>query len=268
MKEEETNKGLWDELASIHRESQFYDIDSFLKGRNRLREFEINELGNVKGKKIIHLMCHIGLDSLSLVRMGAEVTAIDFSGEAIKTARELSEKTGAHCEFIQSDISSVLDHVNEKFDIVYTSIGVLAWIRDLNRWAKTISELLKNDGFFYIAEIHPFTMLISENATEDNIRITDNYFSSKEAQYYQQEGSYADRSAKVNTKGSYQWGYTISDIINALISNGLELDYLHEFPFTCWPQFNFLHKEANGYFTIPDKLPNLPLLFSIKAHKR
>ncbi|MHB8359935.1 MAG: methyltransferase domain-containing protein [Thermoplasmataceae archaeon] len=94
MKEEETNKGLWDELASIHRESQFYDIDSFLKGRNRLREFEINELGNVKGKKIIHLMCHIGLDSLSLVRMGAEVTAIDFSGEAIKTGRELSEKTG------------------------------------------------------------------------------------------------------------------------------------------------------------------------------
>ncbi|MHB1440522.1 MAG: class I SAM-dependent methyltransferase [Cuniculiplasma sp.] len=268
MKEEEVNKNLWDELARVHVRSQFYDIDSFLKGRNRLREFEIKELGNVKKKKIIHLMCHIGLDSLSLVRMGGEVTAVDFSSESIKIAKELSEKAGIRCKFIQSDISSVLDHVKEKFDVVYTSIGVLAWIRDLNHWAKTVSELLREGGFFYMAEIHPFTMLISEYSTVDDLRISNNYFYPKEAQYYSQEGSYADRSAKVNAKGSYQWERTISDVINSLISNGIELDYIHEFPFTCWPQFNFLHKESDGYFTIPDKLPRFPLLFSVKGHKK
>ncbi len=125
-----TNKAFWNERVSIHKNSDLYELRNFKKGMNKLHSLEREELGDVRGKSILHLQCHFGMDSLSLERLGAEVSGVDFSEEAINAAIELRDELGMNSEFILSDIYSLPEKINKKYDIVYTSYGVLTWLPD------------------------------------------------------------------------------------------------------------------------------------------
>lgn len=158
----EENKKLWDARVGIHAKSKLYNLDDFKKGNTSLQQIELNEVGDVKEKTILHLQCHFGLDTLSWARLGAKVTGVDFSEEGIKLAKSLSDELHIEAKFICSNIYDIENHINEKFDIVFTSYGTIGWLNDLQEWGRLISKHLKPGGFFYIVDFHNIMWMFDE----------------------------------------------------------------------------------------------------------
>ena len=259
------NREMWDEWAPLHAKSEFYDVEGFKKGRCTLYPIELEEMGDVTGKALLHLQCHFGLDTLSWARLGAKVTGVDFSDKAIGLASSLSKEIGIDANFICSDIYKLPEVLDEKFDIVYTSAGVLCWLPDLNRWAEIISHFLKPGGFFYILEGHPFmNMLLSDSPDISGPEITRSYFYTTEPEEYQTDGSYAGVKTDKLHIGN-EWTHSIGDIINAIISAALQIEFLHEFPKIFFKAVPYMEQDEEGYWRIPgDKIP---LTFTLKATK-
>ena len=156
------NQELWNQRTRIHKDSDFYNLSSFKKGENALTSIELAELGDVIGKTILHLQCHFGMDSLSWSRMGAEVTGVDLSDEAIKEANKLNDELGLNATFICSNVYDLKEHLDKKFDIVFTSYGTIGWLPDLDKWAAIISHFLKEGGIFYIADFHLVVLMFDD----------------------------------------------------------------------------------------------------------
>ena len=264
----EANEKMWDEFAKehFHNESEFYSVKAFLEGKTSLRPFELNEMGNVRDKKLLHLQCHFGLDTLSWAREGAIVTGIDFSREAVRLAKILAEKANLSGNFIQTNIYDLPKVLSEKFDIVYTSIGVLCWLNDLKKWAEIIAHFLKPGGFFYIAEAHPFSKIF-DNDHETKLQIKYNYFHKIEPIEFVAEGSYASHGPHMDPLKEYEWDHSLSDIINSIIQAGLKIEFLNEYPFTPQPKYAFSEKNSNGYYILKNQKAEIPLLFTLKASK-
>ncbi len=259
------NRDLWNELTPIHAKSEFYDVEGFKKGRSSmLYPVELEEMGDVRNKSLLHLQCHFGMDTLSWARQGARVTGVDFSDKAIDLARSLSKELGIEADFICCNIYDLPKKLNKKFDIVYTSGGVLCWLPDLKRWAEIISHFLKPGGFFYILEGHPLSRIFDDSPDVTELKVRYSYFHAPEPAKWESEGDYADSDAVV-THGSYEWTHDIGDIINSLISSGLRIEFLHEFPVTFYKCLPFMERDDNGLWRI--KGDNVPLIFSLKATK-
>ncbi len=264
----ETNRKRWDELAEIHYKGKFYNIEKFKEGGISISNLEINEVGDVKGKKLLHLQCHFGKDTLSWARLGAQVTGIDFSGRAIELAKQLSKETGLGARFIHTDINE-FDKTNlqpNSFDIVFTSHGAIYWLPDLERWGELISFFLKPGGFFYIADSHP-TGNIFDDENEQDLIIRYPYFHQEKPLEFEEEGSYADEEAKLQNKIEYGWVHDLSYIVNSLINAGLRLEFIHEYPFVSWKMFPFLEEKEDGWWYLPERLQKIPLMFTLKARK-
>ena len=244
--------------------TELYGLDAFKNGKNKLHSLELSELGDISGKKILHLQCHFGMDTLSLEMLGAEVTGVDFSEEAIKAAEQLRDELGMKARFIHSDVYNLYEMLDEKFDIVYTSYGVLIWLPDIYTWGKIVSRYLKDDGFFYIAECHPVSMMFDNSGISEPLKVKYPYFEQSEPVMFVAEGTYADRDAKTVNNISYEWAHSLSDILMALINAGLKIEFFHEHSFTVWEQFPGMKRNEEGYY-IRDE--NIPLLFSLKATK-
>ncbi|KKK44796.1 hypothetical protein LCGC14_0807370 [marine sediment metagenome] len=266
----DANKELWDEFAKIHyeTESESYSVKSFLEGQSTLKSYELREMGNVKGKSLLHLQCHFGLDTLSWAREGAIVTGIDISSEGIRLAKLLAKRAKLEAQFIESNLYDSPKVLFKKFDIVYTSIGVLCWLNDLKEWGAIISHFLKPGGFFYIAEIHPFSMVF-DNETKNikDLQVYYNYFNAPKPMEFTADGSYASGGTKIKPKKEYEWAHSMSDVINSLIESGLRIEFLNEYPFTVWKQFPFAERGSDGFCRLKNQKAEIPLLFTLKATK-
>ncbi|UJG43714.1 MAG: class I SAM-dependent methyltransferase [Candidatus Heimdallarchaeum endolithica] len=261
----ETNKKRWNELVEIHSKSKSYDLEGFLKGKNSLHSVEHELLGDIKGKKILHLQCHFGMDTLSLARMGAEVTGVDFSEKAIDFAKKLSEQINVRAKFVCANIYDPDKLLNEKFDFVFTTYGVLPWLPDIKKWAEVISKFLRKGGQFLIVESHPLSHVFDDE-NEKELKIRYSYFS-KEAMEFDSEYTYTDSDKKIEHLKTYEWMHTISEILNSLIAEGLKIKLFNEYPFSEFKQFPFLEQYEDGYWHFKDKKIDFPLLFALKAVK-
>jgi SAM-dependent methyltransferase len=263
----DNNRELWNKLTAINAKSPMYDMEAFKRGQSTLDPIEIADLGDVHGKSILHLQCHFGQDTMSLARMGAQVTGVDFSDEAIKLAKSLSAELDIPAEFLCCNIYDLPKHLDKQFDMVFTSAGVLCWIDDLKSWAQLIDRYLKLDGVFYLREFHPIaTVFDNEKATE--LKACSSYFHKDEPMVFESDGSYSDHQVKfTEVCKSCEWQHSLADIINALLSTGLKLEYLHEFPFCSYDHFPFLEKSADGRWRFPGGKELIPLMFSLKAAK-
>ena len=168
------NKSLWNGKTAIHVKSDFYDVESFKKGKSSLNFIELEALGDVKGKSILHLQCHFGLDTLSWARLGANVTGVDFSDKAIDYARSLNSELGLNAKFILSNVYDLKNNLDEKFDIVFTSYGTIGRLPDLNRWADVVSHFLKPGGTFFMVEFRNVVLQyvvheVFKNVTNKNV---------------------------------------------------------------------------------------------------
>ena len=259
------NRDLWNEITPIHAASDFYDLEGFKNGKSSmLYPIELEEMGDVSGKSLLHLQCHFGMDTLSWARLGAKVTGVDFSDKSIELARSLSEELGIEADFICSNIYDLPKNLKGTFDIVYTSAGVLCWLPDLKRWAEIISYFLKPGGFFYILEGHPFSCVFDDSLDATELKVKYSYFHTPEPSKWEPEGDYADPDAVV-THGSYEWTHSLGDIINALISSGLKIEFLHEFPVIFFKSLSFMEQDDDRRWRI--KGDKIPLIFSLKATK-
>lgn len=255
------NKKWWNAITPIHAKSKLYNLEKFKRGKNSLEKTEEKELGNVKGKTMLHLMCHFGLDSLSWANKGAIVTAVDLSDTSITLAKNLSKEINIPVDFICSDIYHLPKKLDKKFDIIFMSYGVLLWLQDMRKLAKLINHFLKKGGIFYIVELHPFTNILSYD-----FKMFHDYFE-KGPFKDDADGTYTDWNEKISGV-TYEWSHTLSDIINAMLEEHLKIEFLHEFPFTMYDQFpGFMKKNKQGQYVLKNDDLQIPLLFSLKARK-
>jgi SAM-dependent methyltransferase len=214
---------------------------------------------------MLHLQCHFGLDTLSWARRGARVTGVDFSDKAIEYAKKLSKETNLPAKFLCCNIYELDKHLEETYDIVYTSYGVLAWLPDITDWARIVSHFIKPGGIFYIVEFHPFAhVFMDENV--DDLKVYYAYFQDDKPLYFPPGSTYADRQSQLKNP-SYEWQHTVGDIITTLIDHGLSIQFFHEFPFSVFKGLPFLIKGDDGLWRLPDGREDIPLLFSLKANK-
>lgn len=260
-----SNQRLWDQWTIEHEESPFYDLAGFREGRDRLRSIELSELGDVSGKSLLHLQCHFGMDTLAWARRGARVTGVDLSERSIDLARSLSQELNIPAKFECSDIYRLPENLSGEFDIIFTSYGVLHWLRDLQQWGKIIAQFLKPNGIFYIVEDHPtFRMFTTEDKTK--IQLANPYFFSETPERVEMSGSYAtDNQGEAVT--FYIWNHNMGEVINALINAGLCIEFLHEFPFAARAKFPFMEQGSDSWWYLPKQYVQIPLLFSLQARK-
>jgi len=261
----ESNRELWNELTPIHERSEFYDVEGFKAGKSTLKSVELEEVGDVSGKSLLHLQCHFGLDTLSWARLGAKVTGVDFSERAIALARSLSKETGIEAEFVQSNIYDLPKILSGEFDIVFTSYGVLAWLPDLKRWAEVIAHFLRRGGTFYMVEIHQLLQVLDDSADCNEPKVIHSYFpSNDEPLRFENTGSYADGSVLLHNE-SYEWTHGLGKVVSALTGAGLRIEFLHEFPVCCHKALPFMEQDEDGWWRIEDD--KIPLTFSVRATK-
>jgi SAM-dependent methyltransferase len=260
----EANRALWNEWTGIHQRSAFYDLEGFKRGGVRLREDELAEVGDAAGKDLLHLQCHFGIDTLSWARLGATVTGVDFSEEAISLARSLADELGLEATFVHADVLDLPRDLDGRFDIVYTSRGVLGWLRDLRAWADGIARALRPGGTFYIRDINPVIWVFDDDDDATVVRMRYPYFERPDPLEFEVQGSYADRSAEVQADREFAWLHGLGDVVTAIAEVGLRVEFLHEHPFLDW-ELPFL--ERRGEVWVYQGPGELPLMFSLKATK-
>jgi 2-polyprenyl-3-methyl-5-hydroxy-6-metoxy-1,4-benzoquinol methylase len=257
----EENKKLWNQRTLVHKESSFYDVPSFLQGKSSLNEIELTELGDVSGKTILHLQSHFGMDTLSLARMGAHVTGVDLSDAAIKEAERLNHQLSLNAKFICCNIYDLKDHLEGQFDIVFTSYGVIGWLPDLAKWADIINHYLKPGGFFFMAEFHPVVWMLDEDFKEVKY-----YYHNRETIITDSQGTYADREAPIHAK-EYSWNHSISEVLNALLSQGLQLQFFNEYSYSPYPCFTKVVQGKDGNWRVKGLEDKIPMVYSLKMIK-
>ncbi len=261
----QANQKLWDAWTGEHEKSPFYDLDGFKSGRESLHSIEIEELGDVQDKTLLHLQCHFGMDTLSWARRGARVTGVDLSPASVNLARSLSLDLNLPSHFVCSDIDMLPGKLNGQFDIVFTSYGVLHWLKDLHRWGQVIAHFLKPGGIFYIVEDHPF-MRVFDSDSEKDLKVSNYYFFVEEPVKVELEGSYAN-DFKGEKHTFYMWDHSLGDVLNSLIEAGLRIEFLHEFPLANRAKFPYMAKGEDGWWRLTHEHNMVPLLFSLQARK-
>jgi SAM-dependent methyltransferase len=263
-----SNLRLWDSWADVNAASGFYDLASFKRGGIRIRDYEIEEIGPVAGRSLLHLQCHFGIETLSWARLGARVTGVDFSARAIALASSLAAELGLEARFVRSDVYELTDALEQEFDIVYTARGVLEWLPRIRPWAEVVAHFVRPGGTFYITEIHPVAQVFQdEGVRPGELRIDYPYWEHDEPIVWPVKGSYADPAADVGDQVGHSWDHGLGEIVTALIDAGLRIESLREFDFVDWP-IEFLVRSPDGRYRLPPEIRGqLPLFFSLKATK-
>ena len=257
-----TNRRNWNERTPVHAATEFYDVEGFKAGRITLTDVERGEVGDVAGKTLLHLQCHFGLDTMSWARLGATATGVDFSDAAIDLARSLNDELELNTRFIHSDVYDLPDVLDEEFDVVFTSYGVLVWLPHLDRWASVIHRMLRPGGTFHIVDFHPFLDAFEVSESGD-VRAAYGYFHGKVSTPGNQP-SYAGREpiSSPHHEGQHPRG----DVVTSLIDSGLTIEFLHEFPF-CSAPYPGTERCGDDRWRFPNLGESLPHMYSIRATK-
>jgi ubiquinone/menaquinone biosynthesis C-methylase UbiE len=255
------NRKLWNDKTSVHYQSDFYDVKSFIKGKDSLNPIEIELLGDISGKSILHLQCHFGMDSISLARRGGMVTGIDLSDQSIKQAKDLNERSGTKVDFILSDVYSLPQNLNKQFDIIFTSYGTVGWLPDMDKWAGVIQHFLKPGGKFIMVEFHPVVWIFDDNFKEIIYKYSD-----IDPIIEDLEGTYANREADIKNR-SVSWNHGLGTVLNALLKKGLTIDSFQEYDYSPYNCFNNTIEVDEDKYQIKGLEGKIPMLYSLTIRK-
>ena len=262
------NRHWWDEVTPVHVESAFYDVEGFLRGNSTLGHVERGAVGEVSGKRLLHLQCHFGMDTLSWARLGAEVVGIDFSPAAVRQADDLARRTGLDgvARFFEADVTSAGRVAGGGFDVVFTSFGTILWLSDLEGWADTIVANLAEDGFFYFLDAHPASMMFDESVATPTVAY--DYFHSADPGL-EPSGTpdYANPDYRIQSP-SRQFEWAMAEVFGVLEARGLTIFEVREYPFGAWRHFPDMEEGPDGYWYRAAGEWRLPLLLGFKAGKR
>jgi SAM-dependent methyltransferase len=245
----------------MHFNSEFYNVKSLKEGKSSLNKIEIEEMGDVIGKKLLHLQCHFGMDTISWSKQGATATGLDFSENAIELARNLAKDTNEDVSFVCCNVYDAEEHLTEKFDIIYTSYGAIGWLPDLKKWADVIFGLMKKGGKFYMVDFHPVVWIFDNNFEYFKY----SYFNNGEP-ILEENNSYAVKDDSLYGT-EYGWNHSISEIIGSLVSSGLSLSFFNEHSYSPYNCFNKMVETQPGKWKIKNLEDKIPMLFSLAANK-
>jgi len=265
----EANRSLWEAWTRIHAAGDFYDLEGFKAGGVRIRRYEIELVGDVTGRSLLHLQCHFGIDTLSWARLGAHVTGADISPAAVELARSLAVELGfPEARFVESNLYDLPSALEGAFDVVYTSRGVLGWLPDIRAWAKVVAHFVAPGGIFFITEAHPvLNVFENEGVAPGELQLAYPYWEHEAPLIFPVTGSYADPAADVGDETEHSWDHGLGEIVTALIDAGLVVEKLIEHPFLDW-KVDFLVDDGNDRWVLPpDAGGELPLMFSLVARK-
>jgi SAM-dependent methyltransferase len=257
------NHARWDEAAPLHAASELYDLAGFRSGRDDIRPFELVELGSVTDLDLIHLQCHLGTDTLSWARHGARVVGLDFSMAAIQAARQLAADCEIEAEFVCADVYDAGHALaGRSFDIVYTGIGALGWLPDLDEWARVVARLLRAGGALYLVEIHPIVV----GVWGDGRTLNQDIFEAEYVRWDEPGGTYAAPNATFVNTVTFERAHALSEVISAVLCAGLDIHLFHEQSYTNapWP---WTFKGEDGFHRLPEQWPKYPLTYSLLARK-
>ena len=258
----EINRASWNNRTEAHLKSDFYDVPNFIKGKSSLNSIELELLGDLKGKSILHLQCHFGQDTISLSRLGAQATGVDLSDKAIASAKQLAIETDSSATFICCDIYDLPNHLNQQFDIVYTSYGTIGWLPDLDKWAKVISKFLKPNGQLIFVEFHPVVWMFDDDF--DNIKY---HYANSGAIIEIESGTYADKSAAIEQE-YVMWNHSLSEVMTSLLNNGLEINTFKEYDYSPYNCFAKTTAFEPGKYRIAHLENKIPMVYALVASKK
>lgn len=261
MDYKEVNRANWDDRVAIHVASDFYNVDAFKAGGQTLTPFQMEEVGDLTGRSLVHLQCHFGLDTLSLARLGARVTGLDLSQKAIDVARELAADCGIEARFVAAELYDAEEALGDTYDMVFTGMGALCWLPDLTRWAQIVAALLKPGGVVYLSEFHPFADVLDD---DEGATVAYDYFDTS-PHVWDEPHTYTGSEVLEHTV-SVQFQHPMSEVITSLAAAGLRLEYLREYDYTLFQRFKSLVSDASGY-RYPEGRPRIPMMYSLRAHK-
>ena len=265
-----TNLLNWNDRARLHATDTTgsYRIDHVVSGGDNLHAIEAGEIGEVAGRRLIHLQCHIGLDTISLAARGAIAAGLDFSADALEAARDFAQRAGRDVRFVQADVHDAAAALGATYEIAYVTWGAINWLPDIGRWARVVADVLEPGGFLYLAETHPAALCLEE--IEGRIVPHYDWRTPRDRPIVMEDATtYTGDAREVAHKRTYEWIHPLGDIVTALAAAGLRLDWLHEheeLPYKLFPKM--VPAGSPGLFRLPDGHPRLALSFSLKAVKR
>jgi len=260
------NRANWDDRTGIHVESQFYDVDGWLRDQTGPPAREIEALGDLTGLRLVHLQCHFGLDTMQWARVGADVTGLDFSPAAIDAARNIARRAGFEdrARFVCANVFDAVEALeHDTFDVVCVTLGALCWLPSVERWANQVGALLKPGGRLYLHEAHPVSWALHD----EQPCFRDSYFEEPGPFVADFDTTYTDATRPLQHTRHYEWNHSLGEIVNALVGHGLQLDSLLEHDWTVWPRFTWLVSHDKHHWTSPPDRPRMPLSFTLLAHK-
>lgn len=259
MERFEANRAHWEELVRECPVTESVDaVEEFLAGDSALFPVQREEVGSVEGKTLLDLQSHIGIRTLSWARAGATVTGVDISAESVALSRELAAEAGLaeRARFVQANVLDAPAELDERYDVVVTNFGVLCWMPDVEEWADVVAELLEPGGVFYLAEHHPVATALSDDlgTGDDPMHVEHPYFST-------------DTPVTAADGPPYKWTHGLGEILTALVDAGIELEFVHEHPFSVIERAPGMVADEDGYWRFEDDV-DLPLLVTMKGHRR
>ncbi len=260
------NQRNWDERTPVHVGSEFYDLPGVRAGADRLAGFEWAELGDVAGRDLVHLQCHLGTDTIPLARAGARATGLDFSAEAVSAARDLAGSAGVAIDYVQANVLDAVDAFDgRRFDIVYTGKGSLVWLPDLDAWARVVAELLRPGGALYLVEFHPLVSALGDGADVSDLRIRHHMIGTGVAEEYDGEFTYTDGPPLADATRSFEWTHDMGAVVSAVAGAGLRVLSLREHPVLPWQPLAGMVPVSPGWWGLPPDRPQVPLIYSLRA---
>ncbi len=258
----DNNKALWNAKVPIHLDAELYNMEAFMAGESSLDKATLKHLGDVSGKKVLHLQCHFGQDTLSLARMGAKATGLDISDVAVDKARELNDTLGLDARFVCCNIFDAKDHIDEKFDIVFASFGTIIWLPELDAWADIVQHFLKPGGRFVFLDFHP----VMDMLNWDTCAFEYHYFNKQEPYMEITQGTYADANADIKMK-EYFWNHSLMEVIQALQKANLKMETMKEYDYSPYDIFGEMIKRSDREYTMKRMPVAFPYFYALVYSK-
>ncbi|MET0146705.1 MAG: class I SAM-dependent methyltransferase [Ilumatobacteraceae bacterium] len=266
------NRAQWDERAAAHAASPDYAVDRFVDDPTFLSDvvrFDRPLLGPIDGQRAVHLQCHIGTDTVSLARLGATVTGLDFSAASLAEARRIASAAGADVEFVESDVYDAADVLGRgTYDLVYTGVGALLWLPDIDRWAGVVADLLRPGGRLFVRDAHPMLRAMADPRPDGLLTVELSYFNQDEPTVWDEPGTYVETDHEFANTVSHEWNHGLGEIVTALLGHGMTITTLVEHDTVPWnARPGEMVDVGGGEFRLVDRPARLACSFTIGASK-
>lgn len=261
------NLANWEARVPLHATSETYDLAGFLDDPAKLSgvvAFDTPALGDLAGHRVVHVQCHIGTDTLSLARLGGEVTGVDFSPSALEVARDLAHRAGADIRYLEAAVDDIPRRLPETFDLVYTGVGALNWLPSIRDWAQVVAGLLAPGGRLFMREGHPVLWALDDERDDGQLVLAYPYFEHEEPVRWDDPTTYAG-PGEVASPITYEWNHGLGEIAQAVLDAGLRLTRLEEHREVEWQALPWMVRTASGRYVLPELAERVPLMFSLEA---